>query len=115
MLKAHFAKLAKNCLYQRDTPPTNGVGGYKSPDAPTAAELGLTKSTDTPAVDLDPTKSAGTAVEITTTADTSIAAETARLVTTIPDFLKRSSSAVSQPAATGEVDSAPTSIITRVA
>ena len=30
-LKAHFAKLAKNCLYQRNTPPTNVLGGYKFP------------------------------------------------------------------------------------
>jgi hypothetical protein len=33
-LKEHFAKLAKDCLYQHDTPPTNIVGGYKFPNAP---------------------------------------------------------------------------------
>lgn len=48
-LKAHFAKLAKNCLYQRNTPPTNVLGGYKFPGAPTAADLGLVKPKTQPA------------------------------------------------------------------
>ena len=42
-LKAYFAEQAKNCLYQRSTPPTNLIGGFKFPSAPTAADLGLVK------------------------------------------------------------------------
>lgn len=74
-LKEHLAKLAKDCLYQRDTPPTNLLGGYKFPGAPTAADLDLAKST--------------------ATVPDKIAAETARLIATIPanlsilNFLKR--------------------------
>ena len=45
-LKKHFANLAKNCLYQRDTPPTNLLGGYKFPGAPTAADLGRVNTTE---------------------------------------------------------------------
>jgi len=40
-LKDHFAELAKDCLFQRDTPPANLVGGYKFPGAPTVTDLGL--------------------------------------------------------------------------
>ena len=74
-LKEHLAKLAKDCLYQRDTPPTNLLGGYTCPGAPTAADLDLAKST--------------------ATVPDKIAAETARLIATIPanlsilNFLKR--------------------------
>jgi hypothetical protein len=76
-LKAHFAELAKKCLYQRDTPPTNLIGGYKFPDAPTASEVGLTRSTIADAVvTVDPVP-ARVAV-LTIPADLSI-----------PEFLKR--------------------------
>jgi hypothetical protein len=34
MLKAHFAKLAKECLIQPHHPPVNIVGGYRFADAP---------------------------------------------------------------------------------
>jgi hypothetical protein len=44
MLKAHFAKQAKECLIQPHHPPVNIVGGYRFPAAP--------------AVDLSPVKPA---------------------------------------------------------
>jgi hypothetical protein len=33
-LREHFRKLGTQCLFQRDTPPVNIVGGYKFPGAP---------------------------------------------------------------------------------
>jgi hypothetical protein len=44
VLKAHFAKLAKECLIQPHHPPVNIVGGNRFPDAP--------------AIDLSPVKPA---------------------------------------------------------
>jgi hypothetical protein len=44
VLKAHFAKLAKECLIHPHHPPVNIVGGYRFPDAP--------------AIDLSPVKPA---------------------------------------------------------
>ena len=81
-LMAHFAESAKACLFQRDTPPANLLGGRRFAGAPTAAELGLTKS------------------ETTT-----VTTETARLIASIPDdlsipdFLKRTNPAVPATAA----------------
>jgi hypothetical protein len=34
-LRENFRKLGENCLFQRDTPPVNIVGGYKFPNGPT--------------------------------------------------------------------------------
>jgi hypothetical protein len=74
LLKEHFAKLAKDCQRQRDTPPTNIVGGYRFPGAPI--------------IDLN---SGAIAVPLTA----GQAEEVARLIATIPadlsipDFLKR--------------------------
>jgi hypothetical protein len=90
-LKAVFAKLAKDCRYQRDTPPTNLLGGYKFPGAPTAAELGLVK----PKVEqVEP-------VEPTTVVDRPDLAIGPDL--SIPNFLKREFSAVATPQEDGRV------------